>query len=95
MINPCGYECDSKCPHFQNTYEGCSIIEGKVFWAKYYNKTTCPIYQCAKDKGYKHCGYCSDLPCNIWFETRDPSITDESIIYKEIEKRIKQLKANM
>ena len=95
MINPCGHKCDENCPHYMNNCEGCSIIKGEVFWAKHYNQKTCPIYNCAIGKGFRHCGFCSEMPCNIWFETRDPSITDESIVYKDIEYRMKQLKADM
>lgn len=95
MINPCAYECDSNCPHYITECKGCSEIKGKVFWAKYYQKDTCPIYECATEKGFKHCGYCSELPCNIWYETRDPSITDEGVFYKELERRINILKKDI
>lgn len=95
MVNSCGHICDKNCPYFLNKCEGCQKIEGKVFWATYYAKDTCPIYECSHSKGYAHCGYCSELPCKIWYETRDPSITDEGIFYKDLEYRIKKLKENL
>lgn len=49
--NTCGFREEFKC-------KGCSEVEGKPFWGE------CSIYQCATDKGFKHCGDCSKLPCH-------------------------------
>ena len=72
---PCGVYCNA-CHMYQDC-KGCHELEGKVFWANEYGSATCPIYECCKAKGYTHCGKCREVPCKIWWETRDPSITDD------------------
>jgi hypothetical protein len=92
MINPCGNYCNSKCPYYLTQCEGCDKINGKVFWAKEYEADCCPIYKCAKSKGYIHCGYCVELPCETWQSTRDPAQTDDALWEKDIQERINRFK---
>lgn len=73
----CGVDC-STCKEFKQTCEGCSQIEGRVFGASYMELDTCPMYQCCvHEKHLEHCGQCSELPCEIYFETRDPEMSEE------------------
>ncbi|MCK5129668.1 MAG: pyridoxamine 5'-phosphate oxidase family protein [Clostridiales bacterium] len=42
--------------------KGCMEMDGKPFWGE------CPVAVCCIDKGYLHCGNCSDMPCDILHE---------------------------
>ena len=49
---------------------------GKVFHAL--EGKACPIYQCSVSKNkYATCAACDNLPCQIWQDTRDPSLSQE------------------
>ena len=38
----------------------------------------CPLYDCCvNQKQQQHCGLCSEFPCAIFNELRDPSLSDE------------------
>ena len=77
MLSPCGVKCN-ECKDFDQTCQGCRAIEGKVYWAQYVNKTICPIYHCCMtEKHHEHCGQCKNLPCQIYYDTQDPSTTLE------------------
>lgn len=55
---------------------GCNLCEGKVFHAP--EGGACPIYDCVKNhKGLPDCGQCGEVPCKIWFVTRDPKLSEE------------------
>lgn len=92
-ISVCGIDCDIACEicnkHEElatNHCKGCNAIEGKIFWTKYLGIDTCPIYNCCvNEKQLEHCGKCEELPCDIYFNTKDPSISDE-----EFEQSIKE-----
>lgn len=85
IVNACGYYCE-ECQHLDNTCEGCNQVKGKPFWTVYYESDSCPIYVCAKTKKLSHCGKCPELPCKIWYELHDPSLSDEEHL-SSIEKR--------
>lgn len=73
----CGCIC-SDCRDYGKTCDGCNAIRGKVYWAGYVGLDTCPIYTCCVDKkGYTDCGNCSELPCEIYYQCVDPSMTAE------------------
>lgn len=73
-VAPCGVEC-AKCPSFPVECGGCREIEGRVFWAPYFDREVCPMYECpVVDREYHDCGECSELPCAIFFDCRDPSV---------------------
>jgi len=83
-ISVCGIDCAVACiecnKHEElknNPCKGCNAMEGKLFWTKFLGLDTCPIYVCVKEKQLKHCGECAELPCKIYFEMKDPSISDE------------------
>jgi hypothetical protein len=56
-----------------------------------FNLDICPIYACAKDKQFNHCGECELLPCNIYIEMKDPSWSDEQH-QQYIKERVEVLK---
>lgn len=78
QISVCGVDCSS-APCFGEMCAGCNAVEGKTFWAKDHLPTgVCTIYDCVKvQKGYNNCGECADLPCDIYFALKDPSMTEE------------------
>jgi len=76
-LSPCGIDCDA-CPLKEKCGNGCQVSCGKPFYIKDFGVECCPIYDCSvKTKGYKTCGECSDLPCQIFFDWKDPSMSDE------------------
>lgn len=92
-ISVCGLFCE-ECQFFKETCPGCDEIKGKTFWAQeIMPEKVCPIFNCAvNDKGYETCGKCSELPCNIFNELRDPNISDEEH-ESSISERIVRLKS--
>lgn len=77
MITLCGVQCD-ECAEYGKTCEGCAAVRGTVFWVDYLGLDVCPIYNCCvNEKHFEHCGLCSELPCRIHFDTKDPKISDE------------------
>ena len=58
---------------------GCYAVHGETFWAKEMMPgKVCPLYACAiNDRGYESCGDCSELPCDMFREMKDPASTDE------------------
>jgi len=91
-INPCGTVCEN-CRFYNETCEGCRNMKGLVFWAKEHTeKGVCPIFDCSFNKhNLNNCGYCSKLPCYIYFELKDPEMSDEA--HKNaISERVKALK---
>jgi hypothetical protein len=84
---------DTLCEHYPDqTCSGCNAVEGKLFWTKYLNLDTCPIYNCCRnEKKLTHCGECAELPCQIYFATKDPMQSDE-VHQKNIGERVAVLK---
>ncbi len=74
-VSCCGADC-SGCGCFGTMCRGCNASLGKVFHAP--EGQACPIYECAvNQKGLKGCGECGSLPCEIWRNTKDPSLSEE------------------
>lgn len=91
MVCVCGVNC-SECGEYGKGCEGCAAVSGKVFWAEYVGSDICPIYSCCVvEKGLKHCGECGELPCRIYFTTKDPRQSDEEH-RMGIERRVAALK---
>lgn len=52
----------------------------------------CPIYDCVRNnKCMQNCGECGEVPCKIWFDTRDPKFSDEEF-NENIAMRVQVLK---
>ncbi|MDR0768135.1 MAG: DUF3795 domain-containing protein [Methanosarcinales archaeon] len=102
MINPCGADC-SKCKLYRKTCDGCRESKGFISWGDEIGKKLCPIYDCAVNKKkLNHCGGCSEIPCEYYFENVDPNITlEERAVYaqktaqflKELDKKDKAEKS--
>lgn len=77
LLSVCGYEC-SKCDYFKKKEcTGCNQIQGKAWWVGYVNASSCPIYDCVKNHKIDNCGLCSELPCKLWYDLKDPNFTEE------------------
>ncbi len=88
-ISCCGMDC-SQCGLRGNLCVGCNAACGKVFHAP--EGKECPIYYCSRIKnGFKSCGECDKLPCDIILGTRDPNLSDEEFM-KTVEERVSRLK---
>lgn len=77
MLSTCGVNCSTDCRAYQTECDGCQQLQGKVSWAMYYGKECCPIYACALSLGFQSCGDCGKAPCQVWYDTRNPDISDE------------------
>lgn len=74
-LSCCGMEC-WKCEYYGTICKGCNESLGKIFHAP--EGKACPIYECAvNQKKLNGCGACTDVPCDIWRNTKDPGLSDE------------------
>lgn len=95
-ISICGIDCDIACvecnKYLDSPCKGCNEAKGRLFWTKYMGLDVCPIYNCCVNvKQLENCGKCDKLPCEIFFSTKDPSISDE--LFKQmIQERVDLLK---
>lgn len=91
LISCCGSDC-SVCYCYGKMCQGCNASCGKVFHCP--EGEECAIYHCCVTKnGYKSCGECDKLPCDIILGTRDPKMTEEEFM-KSVEERVNRLKGN-
>lgn len=87
-LSCCGTEC-AECEYYGTMCKGCNASFGKVFHAP--KGQACPIYECTvNQKKLKGCGVCSNVPCDIWRETKDPSFSDEEF-ERNIQERVNRL----
>jgi hypothetical protein len=91
MLCVCGAYC-AECPQYGKECKGCAETGGRVYWAAYIGKEICPYYQCTQDQGFRHCGECGKMPCDLWHSLKDPSWTDEQH-EQSIKDRVKKLKS--
>lgn len=88
-LSCCGTEC-GQCGFYGSTCAGCNECQGKVFHAP--KGKACPIYACcARGKKLRNCSQCSELPCAVWRETRDPRFSDAEFA-KNVEERVARLR---
>lgn len=73
----CGVSCPTDCRAYKIDCQGCIELAGKVSWAVFYGLEHCPIYTCARDKGFSSCAQCGSAPCQVWLDTRNPEASDE------------------
>jgi hypothetical protein len=77
VISACGIICDS-CPFYNKGCIGCNEVKGKPFWTKDMPTGICQLFDCAVNiKQYKSCGECPELPCKLFYELKDPNISEE------------------
>ena len=76
LLTPCGISCEI-CP-LEQKCEGCRPTGGKPFYIDNFDADVCPIYDCSVNKnGYETCAECQQLPCQMFFDWKDPDMTDE------------------
>lgn len=94
ILSVCGLKCN-ECEYFNSTCSGCVSIKGSTFWAKeMMPEKVCPLYDCSVNKKhFKNCGDCTQLPCKLFLDMKDPKSTDEEH-KKSIELRVKLLRTN-
>ena len=93
LLSPCGIDCRI-CDYFQNC-GGCNIVRGKPFYLADFGVEVCPMYDCSvNQKGYQSCSACSKLPCQIFYDWKDPSMTDEEHI-NSINERVDALRSSV
>lgn len=91
-VSFCGVVC-SECEYYPNDCKGCTGVEGRPFWIQYVEQDMCNIYDCcANKKKIAHCGKCSELPCNYYFDTVDPNLTEKER-NEGLKKQIETLKS--
>jgi hypothetical protein len=89
---PCGADCNV-CEFKEDCGGSCFACEGKPCYIATTGLEICEIYDCAiNKKGYKSCGECADLPCEIFYAWKDPSISDEDF-KANVDMRVAALRA--
>ena len=93
-ISVCGLVC-SECQFYNVTCDGCKAVKGSTFWAKeLFPGKVCPLYECqVTNKKYEDCGECSELPCKLFRDLKDPNTSDEEHL-KLIDVRVLRLRGN-
>jgi hypothetical protein len=94
ILSACGLKCN-ECEFYNTTCTGCINVKGSTFWAKeMMPDKVCPLYNCSVNrKGFKDCGGCSELPCKMFLEMKDPKTSDEEH-QMSILTRVAALRAN-
>jgi hypothetical protein len=89
-LSVCGVDCGT-CSFLNNGCGSCKGIEGKTFWAIEHFGGICPIYDCSVNKfKFSFCGECSELPCKLYFDIKDPNLSEEQHL-QSINKRVNNL----
>jgi hypothetical protein len=93
-LSACGLVCD-QCEFFNKTCTGCINVKGSTFWAKeMLPDKICPLYNCSVNKkGLRNCGGCSELPCKLFLDMKDPGSTEEQHL-ASIRTRVAALRGN-
>ncbi len=77
-LGTCGVEC-SACEIFGLDCPGCRASGGKPPWLEELDLPLCALYECpVMQKGIPDCSTCPDLPCDLYHEFRDPSVSPEA-----------------
>ncbi|MCL1797874.1 MAG: DUF3795 domain-containing protein [Eggerthellaceae bacterium] len=93
-LSPCGINCD-ECSDKEKCGGSCHAIKGKPFYIKDFGFEVCALYDCpVNKKGYQTCGECPELPCQIFYEWKDPSMSEEAHL-QSVKDRVAALKASV
>ena len=77
LAGACGIYCGS-CEFLGGSCAGCGHIEGKPFWTAEMELEACPLYDCCVNKKeLEHCDLCDELPCGMFNEFHDPTLSPE------------------
>ena len=94
LLAPCGIDCEV-CPFKESCGGSCHAIGGKPFYLKDFGVEVCPMFDCAVNKkGYQTCGECSELPCQVFYDWKDPDMTEEAHL-QSIKDRVDILKGSI
>ncbi len=92
-ISCCGTFCE-KCPQYQQPCPGCIKLQGKPSWITEVGLNCCPFYACCVvDKKLLNCGQCSSAPCQLFYDTKDPSLSNEEF-QNDLADRIAKLRVS-
>jgi len=92
-ISSCGMLCE-ECPQYQQPCPGCEKLQGKPSWIAEIGLDCCPFYSCCVlNKKFLHCGKCAEMPCQLFYDAKDPSLSDEAF-QNDLADRIAKLKAS-
>ncbi len=90
-IGCCGSVCD-ECHEYHKSCAGCHETQGKPAWISEASFGQCSFYECCiVKKGLDHCGNCSEMPCKMFYDCIDPSLSKE-VAAKDIADRVLHLK---
>jgi len=93
LLAPCGVNCE-ECTFKESCGGSCFECGGKPFYVKDFGFEICPLFDCpVNKKGYRTCGECPDLPCQLFYDWKDPEMSEEAHI-KSINDRVAALKAS-
>jgi len=59
LVSMCGDYCGECSYREQVNCPTCQVAKGDMFYGE------CSVAKCCSEKGFKHCGLCNDLPCDI------------------------------
>lgn len=91
LVGVCGCIC-SDCSLYDTSCKGCYAIKGVACWLHEVGLDVCDFYACCKDKQLEHCGECKEIPCDRFWQNKNPKWTDEE--HRQIvTSRVKLLKA--
>ena len=93
-LSVCGLICN-ECEFYNITCTGCFNVKGSPSWAlEMMPEKICPLYNCSvNQKGFRNCGDCQDLPCKLFREMKDPSLSDREHQIS-LRKRVAALRSN-
>jgi hypothetical protein len=57
LIGRCGAYCGSCEWKAKTNCPGCLAAKGRMFWG------VCDVANCSIEKGFQHCGFCTEVPC--------------------------------
>lgn len=91
VVGACGCIC-SDCCIYEKDCKGCHEIKGKACWLHEVGLEVCDFYECcAINKKLKHCGECTEIPCEKFWKNKNPAWTEEQH-KKIVEERVVLLK---
>ena len=78
ILSACGLIC-SDCEFFKNQCQGCHAVKGQTFWAlEHMPAKVCPLFDCSVNtRNFNDCGDCTEVPCQMFREMKDPNSSDE------------------
>ena len=74
----CGCDCGACDIRKKDECGGCNAVSGRAPWTKEAGFPCCPFFACCReDKGFRDCGSCPELPCELFSDCVDPEAGSE------------------